>query len=180
MTFQVLLPAVKTSRKLLSGYMDLLILDQVAGKPGTGPDIIDRNCVEIILRMSSNDLPASNRSRICHTMIRVPFMQGRPWQTFGSTEIFSIQSRRFYWKQESKTMATELATVEGMQFDRGYLSPYFVSAAERMEVVLEDPYIPIHKKKISNKKGLPPVLERIARAVRPLLSIAGEVWCTNC
>ncbi|MGI8992577.1 MAG: chaperonin GroEL [Bryobacteraceae bacterium] len=77
--------------------------------------------------------------------------------------------------EESKTMATELATVEGMQFDRGYLSPYFVSDAERMEVVLEDPYILIHEKKISNMKDLLPVLEQIARAGKPLLIIAEEV-----
>ena len=77
--------------------------------------------------------------------------------------------------EESKTMLTELQTVEGMQFDRGYLSPYFVTDTERMEVVLEDPYILIHEKKISNMKDLLPVLEQIARAGRPLLIIAEEV-----
>ncbi len=77
--------------------------------------------------------------------------------------------------EESKTMATELQTVEGMQFDRGYLSPYFVTDAERMEVVLEDPYILIHEKKISNMKDLLPLLEQIARSGRPLLIIAEEV-----
>jgi len=77
--------------------------------------------------------------------------------------------------EESKTMTTELQTVEGMQFDRGYLSPYFVTDAERMEAVLEDPYILIHEKKISNMKDLLPLLEQIARAGRPLLIIAEEV-----
>jgi chaperonin GroEL len=77
--------------------------------------------------------------------------------------------------EESKTMATELQTVEGMQFDRGYLSPYFVTDAERMEVSLEDPYILIHEKKISNMKDLLPLLEQIARAGKPLLIIAEEV-----
>jgi chaperonin GroEL len=77
--------------------------------------------------------------------------------------------------EESKTMVTELQTVEGMQFDRGYLSPYFVTDADRMECVLEDPYILIHEKKISNMKDLLPVLEQIARAGRPLLIIAEEV-----
>src|SRR5271169_1749965 len=77
--------------------------------------------------------------------------------------------------EESKTMVTELQTVDGMQFDRGYLSPYFVTDPERMEVVLEDPYILIHEKKISNMKDLLPVLEQIARAGRPLLIIAEEV-----
>ena len=77
--------------------------------------------------------------------------------------------------EESKTMVTELETVEGKQFDRGYLSPYFVSDPERMECVLEDPYILIHEKKISNMKDLLPVLEQIARAGKPLLVIAEEV-----
>jgi chaperonin GroEL len=77
--------------------------------------------------------------------------------------------------EESKTMVTELNFVEGMQFDRGYLSPYFVTDAERMEAVIEDPYILIHEKKISNMKDLLPLLEQIARAGRPLLIIAEEV-----
>jgi chaperonin GroEL len=77
--------------------------------------------------------------------------------------------------EESKTMVTELETVEGMQFDRGYLSPYFVSDPERMECVLEDPYVLIHEKKISNMKDLLPVLEQIARSGKPLLVIAEEV-----
>jgi chaperonin GroEL len=77
--------------------------------------------------------------------------------------------------EESKTMNTELNTVEGMQFDRGYLSPYFVTDPERMECVLEDPYILIHEKKISNMKDLLPLLEQIARSGKPLLVVAEEV-----
>jgi chaperonin GroEL len=77
--------------------------------------------------------------------------------------------------EESKTMITELATVEGMQFDRGYLSPYFVTDPERMECVLEDPYILIHEKKISNMNDVLPILEQIARAGKPLLLISEEV-----
>ena len=77
--------------------------------------------------------------------------------------------------EESKTMVTELQTVDGMQFDRGYLSPYFISDPDRMECVLEDPYILIHEKKISNMKDLLPVLEQIARSGKPLLVIAEEV-----
>ncbi len=77
--------------------------------------------------------------------------------------------------EESKTMVTELQTVDGMQFDRGYLSPYFITDPDRMEVVLEDPYILIHEKKISNMKELLPILEQIARSGRPLLIIAEEV-----
>jgi chaperonin GroEL len=77
--------------------------------------------------------------------------------------------------EESKTMVTELQTVDGMQFDRGYLSPYFITDPDRMEAVLEDPYILIHEKKISNMKDLLPVLEQIARSGKPLLVIAEEV-----
>jgi chaperonin GroEL len=77
--------------------------------------------------------------------------------------------------EESKTMHTELQTVEGMQFDRGYLSPYFITDPDRMEAVLEEPYILIHEKKISNMKDLLPLLEQIARSGRPLLIVAEEV-----
>ena len=77
--------------------------------------------------------------------------------------------------EEAKSMATTLDVVEGMQFDQGYLSPYFVTDAERMEVSLEDPYILIHEKKISAMKDLLPVLENIARTGKPLLIIAEDV-----
>jgi chaperonin GroEL len=77
--------------------------------------------------------------------------------------------------EESKTMETSLEVVEGMQFDRGYLSPYFVTDPERMEAILEDPYILINEKKISSMKDLLPLLEQIARAGKPLLIIAEDV-----
>jgi chaperonin GroEL len=77
--------------------------------------------------------------------------------------------------EEAKTLETSLDVVEGMQFDRGYLSPYFVTDPERMEVVLENPVILIHEKKISSMKDLLPVLEQVARLGRPLLIIAEDV-----
>jgi chaperonin GroEL len=77
--------------------------------------------------------------------------------------------------EESKTLDTSLEVVEGMQFDRGYLSPYFVTDPDRMECVLEDPYILIHEKKISSMKDLLPLLEQIAKSGKPLLIIAEEV-----
>jgi chaperonin GroEL len=77
--------------------------------------------------------------------------------------------------EEAKSLDTQLDVVEGMQFDRGYLSPYFVTDPERMEVALEDAYILIHEKKISSMKDLLPVLEQVARAGKPLLLIAEEV-----
>jgi chaperonin GroEL len=77
--------------------------------------------------------------------------------------------------EEAKTLETSLDVVEGMQFDRGYLSAYFVTDAERMEVVLENPVILIHEKKISSMKDLLPVLEQVARLSRPLVIIAEDV-----
>src|SRR5450756_2650399 len=77
--------------------------------------------------------------------------------------------------EEAKAMETTLETVEGMQFDRGYLSPYFVTDPERMEVTLENPMILIHDKKVSNIRDLLPVLEQVAKAGRPLLIIAEDV-----
>ncbi|HLL23008.1 MAG TPA: chaperonin GroEL, partial [Kofleriaceae bacterium] len=77
--------------------------------------------------------------------------------------------------EEAKTMTSELDVVEGMQFDRGYLSPYFVTDSERMEVVLNDAYILTHEKKISNMKELLPVLEQVAKQGKPLLIIAEDI-----
>jgi len=77
--------------------------------------------------------------------------------------------------EESKSMETSLEVVEGMRFDRGYLSPYFITDPERMEAVLEDPFILIFEKKISNMKDLLPVLEKIAQQGKPLLIVAEEV-----
>ena len=77
--------------------------------------------------------------------------------------------------EEGKTLKTEVEWVEGMQFDRGYLSPYFVTNPTTMEAVLEDAYILIHEKKISVVKDLVPVLERVAQTGRPLLIIAEDI-----
>ena len=77
--------------------------------------------------------------------------------------------------EEARTLETSLEVVEGMQFDRGYLSPYFVTDPERMEVVLENPIILIHEKKISSMKDLLPLLEQVARLSRPLLIVAEDI-----
>ncbi len=77
--------------------------------------------------------------------------------------------------EESRTLDTELDIVEGMQFDRGYLSPYFVTDSDRMEVVLEDCLVLVHEKKISSMKDMLPVLEKVAQASRPVLVIAEDV-----
>ncbi len=77
--------------------------------------------------------------------------------------------------EESKTMETSLEVVEGMQFDRGYLSPYFVTDPDRMEAALDEPYLLINEKKISNMRDLLPILEQVAKTGRPLLIIAEDV-----
>src|SRR5258706_13340757 len=77
--------------------------------------------------------------------------------------------------EEAKGLETTLEVVEGMQFDRGYLSPYFVTDPERMEVVLEDAYLLIHEKKISAMKDLLPILEQIAKTGRPFILVAEDV-----
>ncbi len=77
--------------------------------------------------------------------------------------------------EEAKGLETTLETVDGMQFDRGYLSPYFITDPEKMEVVLEDAYVLVHEKKISTMKDLLPVLEKVAQAGKPLLIIAEDV-----
>ena len=77
--------------------------------------------------------------------------------------------------EEAKSLETELETVEGMQFERGYLSPYFVTNAEKLKVELDDPYILIHEKKLSNLQALLPVLEQVVQSGKPLLIIAEDV-----
>ena len=77
--------------------------------------------------------------------------------------------------EEAKSLQTELDVVEGMQFDRGYLSPYFVTDQDRMEAVLQDAYILLYEKKLSNMKDMVPLLEAVARAQKPLLIVAEEV-----
>jgi chaperonin GroEL len=77
--------------------------------------------------------------------------------------------------EEARGVETTYEVKEGMQFDRGYLSPYFVNDTERMEVILEDPYILVHDKKITSMKDLLPVLEKVAQSGSPLLIIAEDV-----
>src|SRR5690606_39054419 len=77
--------------------------------------------------------------------------------------------------EEAKTAETELEVVEGMQFDRGYLSPYFVTNAEKMVAELEDTFILLHEKKLSNLQAMLPVLESVVQSGKPLLIIAEDV-----
>src|SRR5919199_792862 len=94
-------------------------------------------------------------------------MIARAMQKVGNEGVITVE--------EAKSLETELDVVEGMQFDRGYLSPYFVTNAEKMVAELEDPYILIHEKKLSSLQTLLPVLESVVQSTRPLLIVAEEV-----
>jgi chaperonin GroEL len=85
------------------------------------------------------------------------------------------QGRRHHRRGRFKGLENELDVVEGMQFDRGYLSPYFINNQENMSAELEEPFILLHDKKISNIRELLPVLEQVAKAVKPLLIVAEDV-----
>ncbi len=101
------------------------------------------------------------------------------WDTFIGEQIAQAMERvgrdGVITVEEAKGTESELDVVEGMQFDRGYLSPYFVTDSEKMEAVLSEPYILIYEKKISSMKSLLPILEQVAKAGRPLLIIAEDV-----
>ena len=77
--------------------------------------------------------------------------------------------------EEAKSLETELDVVEGMQFDRGYLSPYFITDGDKMKAVLEEPYILLHEKKLSNLQEMLPILEKVVQSGRPLLIIAEDI-----
>ncbi|MGP1256804.1 MAG: chaperonin GroEL [Kiloniellales bacterium] len=94
-------------------------------------------------------------------------MIAKAMQTVGNDGVITVE--------EAKSLETELDVVEGMQFDRGYLSPYFITDADKMQVVLEDPYILIHEAKLSNLQSLLPVLEAAVQSSKPLLIVAEDV-----
>jgi chaperonin GroEL len=144
-TIEVVCGGVNESGKRVFGELDSL------SKPVAG----DMNAVAQVGTISANNDPAIGNI-LAEAMKKV-----------GKDGVITVE--------ESNTMETQLEVVEGMQFDRGYLSPYFVSDPERMEAVLEDPYILIYEKKISALKDLLPLLEQIARSGKPLLIIAEDV-----
>ena len=92
-----------------------------------------------------------------------------------STAMQKVGNEGVITVEEAKSLETELDIVEGMQFDRGYLSPYFITNAEKMIAELEDPYILIHEKKLSSLQALLPVLESVVQAGKPLVIIAEDV-----
>src|SRR6266481_5293805 len=103
------------------------------------------------------------------------FREGMKYVTSGANPIDKVGKDGTITVEQAKSIDTTLDVVEGMQFDKGYLSPYFVTNAETMEVKLEDGYVLIYEKKISSLKDLLPILEKIAKAAKPLLIIAEDV-----
>ncbi len=135
--------------------IDKAVKDVVAELRGISRDITDKKEIAQVGTISANNDPEIGEL-IAEAMEKV-----------GKDGVITVE--------EAKGMETELKVVEGMQFDRGYLSPYFVTNSEKMDAELEEPYILIHDKKISNMKDLLPILEKTAQSGRPLMIIAEDI-----
>ncbi|MEZ0171615.1 chaperonin GroEL [Microvirga sp. TS319] len=118
-------------------------------------------------RVTSNDEIAQVGTISANGDAEVGRMLAQAMQKVGNEGVITVE--------EAKSLETELEVVEGMQFDRGYLSPYFITNAEKMRVELEDPYILIHEKKLSGLQAMLPVLEAVVQSGKPLLIIAEDV-----
>jgi len=135
---------------------------------------IDKACQAICNELSNQAKPTKDKSEIA----QVGTISANNDQEIGNilADAFERVGREgVITVEENKTLDTTLEVVEGMQFDRGYLSPYFVTDPERMEVVLDNPMLLLHEKKISNMKDLLPVLEQVAKMGRPLLIVAEDI-----
>ena len=135
---------------------------------------IDAACEAIIANLKKLSTPTKGKTEIA----QVGTLSANGDTTIGNMiaeAMEKVGKEGVITVEEAKSMETTLEVVEGMQFDRGYLSPYFVTDAERMEAVLEDCYILIHEKKISSMKDLLPTLEQVAKSGKPLLIIAEDV-----
>src|SRR5688500_12764449 len=135
---------------------------------------IDRAVEAVVEQLRSISVPTAGKREIAQLCItsatnvkEVGMLMAEAMQKAGKDGVISVE--------EAKGLETTLESVEGMQFDRGYLSPYFVTDPEKMEAVLEDPYILIHDKKISSMKDLLPILEKVAQMGKPLLIIAEDI-----
>ncbi|MEC7822577.1 MAG: chaperonin GroEL [Candidatus Neomarinimicrobiota bacterium] len=136
-----------------------------------GIDLAKDNVIEFISKISK-DIPDSNQ------IAQVATISANDDQEIGSKiaeAMDKVGKDGVITVEESKTAETYLEFVEGMQFDRGYLSPYFVTNSDSMEADLEDPYVLVHDKKISNMKDLLPLLEKVVQAGKPILIIAEDI-----
>ncbi len=135
---------------------------------------MDKMCAAVVEHLSSSSQPVKGREQIetvatisANNDAQVGGMVARAIEEVGKDGVVQVE--------EAKTIDTNLEVVQGMQFDRGYISPYFVTDAERMEAVLEDAHVLIHDKKISAMKDLLPILEKVVQLGRPILIIAEDV-----
>ena len=135
---------------------------------------IDLAVIEVVKELKGNARKISNNSEIA----QVGTISANGDEEIGrylAEAMEKVGNEGVITVEEAKTAETELEVVEGMQFDRGYLSPYFVTNAEKMRVELEDPYILIHEKKLSNLQSMLPVLEAVVQSGKPLLIVAEDV-----
>jgi len=135
---------------------------------------IDKAVIAVVEEIKKLSIPVSGRREI----EQVATVSANNDQTIGkiiADAMEAVGKDGVITVEESKSAETTLETVQGMQFDRGYLSPYFITNPDKMECVLEDPYILIYEKKVSNVKDLLPVLEQVVRAGRPIVIIAEDV-----
>ena len=135
---------------------------------------IDKAVERIVAELDKMKIPVKGRTAIeqvgsvaSHNDLEIGKMIAEAMDRVGKDGVITVE--------EGKALKTEVEWVEGMQFDRGYSSPYFVTQVEKMECELEEPYILIHEKKISAIKDLVPLLEKVAQTGRPILIIAEEV-----
>ena len=135
---------------------------------------IDKGVAAVVEELQKISKPVKGEKEIC----QVGTISANGDETIGrllADAMEKVGKEGVITVEEAKAMETTLEVVEGMQFDRGYLSPYFVTDAEKMEAMLEEPAILIHEKKISSMKNMLPLLEEVAKAARPLLIIAEDV-----
>jgi chaperonin GroEL len=135
---------------------------------------IDKGVAAVVAELGKISNPTKDR----HEIQQVGTISANSDESIGrliSEAMEKVGKEGIITVEEAKSMETALEVVEGMQFDRGYLSPYFVTDAEKMEVVLEEPYILLHEKKVSVMKDLVPLLEAVSRQGKPLLIIAEDV-----
>ena len=130
-------------------------------------DAVVTNLAKKSRKIASSDEIASVGTISANGDVEVGDMLAHAMERVGNEGVITVE--------EAKSLNTELDVVEGMQFDRGYLSPYFVTDADKMQVALEDAYILIHEKKLSNLQSMLPILEAVVQSSRPLLIIAEDV-----
>jgi chaperonin GroEL len=135
---------------------------------------IDQAVLKVVEDLKARSKPVSNNNEIA----QVGIVSANGDEVVGqkiAEAMEKVGKEGVITVEEAKGMEFELETVDGMQFDRGYLSPYFITDPQRMEVVLEDPYILIHEKKLSSLKDMLPILEAVAQSGRPLLILAEDI-----